>query len=465
MSVAEKLFALGRAYLRREAPYLAHTLYGLVPMPVPGCGTMAVTEGMVMYYDPVWIESEPAFQTRGNDGKFNGHECIAACIHHECQHIIRGMDRLAALPDPELANIAADIAINYDLRNAGWRLPPWVVYPETYGFKGGLALEAYYKLLAKNKQAALSKLQQMLKEAGFNPGQGKQQQGQGQPKKGDPKDEEGEGGSGGSKPKMAPMAGQCGGAAGNPVDKDLEKKLDEEVGRPKSDVERIKKVTVHEIKEHIAQHGRGSAPGFSVEELPRFTKKRSLVDWKSKLSRVIRRSVGAAVSGADDYSLRHPSKRSLVVGVIRPGLIDQLCEVALVLDTSASMGTRQLQAAKNEAIAIMTHLGIDEAWFINADTEVHTCNRMRLKDIPNAKPVGRGGTDFRKSFDKIKSLRPKPDVVVYLTDGDGTAPKVKPAGYEVVWCIVPTPYGAKPAEWGTMVLCDNNQTLYHRYGY
>mgnify|MGYP000629816505 CR=1 FL=1 len=47
---AEELFALGRAYLRKKAPYLATTIYGLVPEAVKGCGTMAVTSGMVMYY-------------------------------------------------------------------------------------------------------------------------------------------------------------------------------------------------------------------------------------------------------------------------------------------------------------------------------------------------------------------------------------------------------------------------------
>lgn len=445
MSTAEKLFELGRAYLRKQAPYLAHTLYGLVPEAVPGCGTMAVTEGMVMYYDPLWIESEPSFQTMEN-GKFTGHECVAACVHHECQHIVRGLERLVVLPDPELANIAADMAINFDLREAGWRLPPWVVYPETYGFKGGLALEGYYKLLAKDKEESMKTLQKMLQKMGFKGGAGKPGEGPSEP------------------PKSAPMAGQCGGAAGNPVNKDLEKALDEQNGRPKSDIERIKKITKHDINEHIAQHGRGSAPGFKTEDLA-FKKQRSTVDWKGTLSRVVRRSIGAVISGANDFSMRHPSKRSMVVGVIRPGLVDQLCEVAIARDTSASMGAKQLNAANNEAIAIMKQLGIDEVWFIDADTQVHTCKRMRLKDIPNAKPVGRGGTDFRKTFDKLKTLRPKPDVVIYLTDGDGTAPTKKPAGFETVWCIVPTPYGAKPAEWGTTVICDNDQKLRKRYGY
>lgn len=449
---AAELIALGRAYLRKRAPYLATTIYGLVPVPVKGCGTMAVTAGFVMYYDPDWVENEPEFKTVDDQGKFNGFECVGACIHHECQHVVRGLDRLEALKDPELANIAADMAINYDLREADWRLPPWVVYPETFGYPGGKPLEWYYNEMARDKAAIMQALQQMLEKSGIleRTGQSKspgQQPGQGQQQ-----------GQGSGKAQTAPLAGQCGGIAGNPGDKDLESKLDEEVGRPKSDQERIKRVTAHQIKEHIEAHGRGSAPGFTAEDVE-YKPKKSVIDWKKQLSRVVRRTVGAVIAGATDFSLRRPSKRSMVLGVVRPGLIDQLCEVAFIRDTSASMGKKDLQAANDEAIAVMKQLGLDEVWFIDADTQVHTCKRMRLKDIPKAKAMGRGGTDFREPLKKASKLRPKPDVVIYLTDGDGTAPRQKPSNFEVVWCVVPSSYARRPAKWGHLVLCSKNQKV------
>lgn len=442
---AEELMALARAYLRKRAPYLSTTIYGLVPCPQKGCGTMAVTRNLVMYYDPDWVENEPEFQTVDAAGKFNGYECVAACIHHECQHVVRGLERLEALSDAKLANIAGDMAINYDLRAADWRLPSWVVYPESFGMEGGKPLEFYYQELSKNKQQAMSTLQQMLEKSGILDRLGG---GQGQPQQ-DPA-------------QTAPMAGQCGSIAGNVKDAELEASLDEQFGRTKADTERIKRVTANQIQEHIKANGRGSAPGFDEESL-KFTRKESTVDWKRTLSRVVRRTIGAAIAGGNDFSMRRPSKRSLVLGVVRPGLIDQLCEVAFIRDTSGSMGTQDLNAANNEAIAVMKQLGLDEVWFIDADTQVHTCKRMRLKDIPKAKAMGRGGTDFREPLKKAAKLRPKPDVVIYLTDGDGTAPTKKPTNFEVVWCVVPGAYARRPARWGHTVLCSKDQKLHDSF--
>lgn len=438
---AEELMALARAYMRKRAPYLSTTLYGLVPVPVKGCGTMAVTCGFVMYYDPDWVENEPAFQTTDGTGKFNGYECLASCIHHECQHVVRGLGRLEKLDDAKLANIAGDIAINHDLRAGGWILPPWVVYPETFGMPGGKTLEFYYQELRKDKQQALDTLRQMLEKSGILDRLGNSQ--------GTPSD-------------TAPMAGQCGSIAGNVKSEELEATLDEQFGRTKADTERIKQVTAHQIQEHIKTYGRGSAPGFNEESL-NFTKKKSVIDWKKQLSRVVRRTIGAVIAGGDDFSLKRPSKRSLVLGVVRPGLIDQLCEVAFIRDTSGSMGAKNLNDANNEAIAVMKQLGLDEVWFIDADTKIHTCKRMRLKDIPKAKAMGRGGTDFREPLKKAGKLRPKPDVVIYLTDGDGFAPTRKPPGFEVVWCIVPGAYARHPATWGHTVLCSKDQKVHDRF--
>lgn len=448
---AEELFALGRAYLRKKAPYLATTIYGLVPEAVKGCGTMAVTSGMVMYYDPDWIENEPEFKTVDAGGTFTGYECVAGCIHHECQHVVRGLDRLEALPDKKLANIAADMAINYDLRCTGWKLPSWVVYPETCGFPGGKTLEEYYKLLLKRKDSALKAIQQMLEGSGVlermgsGQGNGNQDQEQGQA-------------------DGAPMAGQCGGAAGNAKNEALEQELNERVGRTKADTERIKRVTACQIQEHIKANGRGSAPGFHAEDLV-YKPKKSEVDWRRQLSRVVRRTVGAVIAGANDFSMRRPSKRSMVLGVVRPGLIDQLCEVAFIRDTSGSMGAKDLNDANNEAIAVMQQLGLDEVWFMDADVKVHSCKRMRLKDIPAAKALGRGGTDFREALAKAATLRPRPDVVIYLTDGYGWAPEKKPSAFEVVWCIVPSSRTKNPAKWGHVVMCSNDPKARESWDY
>ena len=118
------LFALAetRAYMREKAPYICATVYGLVPHFVEGLKTLGVTRGLVLAVDPEWFPTL-TLEVRGG------------CIMHECMHILRGLQRLERMPDKDLANIAFDIPINFDIREAEWQLPSWAVYPETFGFE------------------------------------------------------------------------------------------------------------------------------------------------------------------------------------------------------------------------------------------------------------------------------------------------------------------------------------------
>ena len=436
----EELLALARGFLRKKAPYIGRTIYGLVPCPAYGLGTMGVTQGLVLYYDPEWLLSEPDFQRKDARGNDNGHEVIAACLYHECNHILRDMERIARLPNGELANKAADLPINHDLREAGWVLPSWALYPETYNFKPGLSMEAYYELLSKMPPPPPSP-----KGGGKGKGQS--------------------GGQGGQQKQQhsGPCAGKCGGIGGNSQDKALEKKLDEAVGRHKADVERVKKSTLHDIKDHMAAHGRGSAPGFSEEDL-KYERKRPLVNWERRVNHVIRRATGSAMAGTQDYSMSKMNRRAAFTGIIKPGLVDQLCTVLFIRDTSASMGTKQLQVANNEIVGCVQSLGIEDIWLMDVDTKVQRPpTKVRVSQVPKLAAKGRGGTSFFPAVEAIDKMRPKPDVAIYLTDGDGAAPPHPPKGVAFIWCIVPTGVGVRPAKWGHLVVCSNDQKLVDQY--
>ena len=56
-----------------------------------------------------------------------------------------------------------------------------------------------------------------------------------------------------------------------------------------------------------------------------------------------------------------------------------------------------------------------------------------------------GGTDFRPVFDLIKLEEEPPQIVLYLTDGYGSAPQNNP-NYPVIWGVIEG--GIKPAPWG-----------------
>lgn len=438
---AANVLAQARAYLKNKAPYIASTVYGLVPyfyrgMMAQEMGPIGVTKGMVMLVDPDWAATLSP-------------EMMAACIYHECMHILRGLERLEKLADRELANLAGDLAINPDLRNAGWTLPDWVAYPEKFDLEEGLILEQYYDLLKEQKESG--KLGKSMCDLGGPGGKGGKGKGKG-------KDQgQGEG-------EFTFGAGKCGSCAGNGISDEIEAQVDAETGRNPADIKRIQKQTAKEIKNALNGPGKGNMPA-GLKDLVEYEEPKKTVDWRQQLRSVIRRATGRMMAGRSDFSLRRPSKRSFLRGILRPGMIDRKVNMAFIRDTSASMGTEQIQAANNEIIQLFKQMGIESAWLLDADARSYTPVRVRVRDIPKLEIQGRGGTSFVPALEAVQKLRPKPDIVIYLTDGDGDAPARKPRGMEVIWCVVPSQWGRKPADWGRLVIIADDQVLNEPYNW
>lgn len=428
---------LGREYVVNKAPYIASTLLEMTPVVVDRPGvTMGITRGLVLYVGEKWLLSDPEVQSD---------EAVGACLYHECEHVLRGFHRLEALPDKEVANVAADAAINDNLQDEGWKLPPWAVFPENLGLPKGKTLEQYYELL----QEKLNEKQQSLKE--FMDEMSDGNDGDESPNGGG---SGGEGSSKGWEPKVG--AGVCGSGAGAAVEgaeDGLEATLDTEYGKTPIEIEAIRQQTLSDIENFMK--GRGSAPG-RFKSLLEFRIARPRVDWKRMLRSVMRRTAQVSIAGARDYSMSRPSIGSSMMGVVAAGLIDRKIELLIAEDTSGSMSSEDSKEARNEMYHILRSLGLQEAWHIQCDARVQSARRIRLRQIPKMGIEGRGGTDFRPVFDAVSKIRPRPNLVVFLTDGDGPAPATPPKGVEVVWCVVGS-YGARrPANWGRIVRCGNN---------
>lgn len=406
----------------------------LNPRPVPNLeeqigGPMGVTPGLVLYYDPKWVEETPESQV----GTGLAHEVL----HFLLKHFARGL----SYADKMRWNRAGDYAINYTLdkmikevnvpdgqggftvrKEKVWDLVEWALLPERDGLPDGLTAEQYYKLL--------SDLEKQGKSPQFGPS------------------------------KI--MAGGCGGVAGNPnqVDKqiELEKQLDAECGRTEADVSRIRRGTIRSMKEHEAFQGRGSSPGL-FEEIIDSIDRQAVVPWHVYLSSVVRATIGRAKTGGLDYSMARPSRRSLLRGIILPGLIKRDFTLLYILDTSGSMGREQLEAGIIEAANVLQQCGLDFIYFMEADADVSVePARMTLEEFRKVDIKGRGGTDFTPAIKKAANMRPRPDVVIYSTDGDGRCPAQPPPGIEFIWCIVPTPHGVRPP-WGEVILVNKDQVL------
>jgi predicted metal-dependent peptidase len=468
--------AAARAYLCHKAPYFSASVYGLVPKVLPNMlargalGGFGVTKGMVLYMDPTFFLDFLESTVDPSLGLVERRKTLTAMrgglLAHEIMHILRDIDRVEAMPNRELANIAFDIPINHDLEQAGFSLPPGGVFPRTFGFPEGLTGEQYYDLLMQN----MPKVHQF---CGGQFGQGASGeesaggQGDGQ---GDKDGDSGGGASGGGsdgshehQDKRGPAAGRCGSCAGGAIDAGTEQQLDAEIGRSPADRNRLRDETLREIK-NAASMGRGTVPS-SLEELLKEKPGKSVVPWRLKLARIVRRATGRIVCGQADFSMRRPSKKSFTRGIIRPGMIERKVEVGFVEDSSGSMGAQQLLAARAEAAGVFKQLGISDAWFMDADAAVAAePQRIRMRDVATLPVHGRGGTDFRPGIKRMRELKPKPDICIYLTDGDGTAPEYPPQDMEVVWCIVPTRNGRKPANWGHLVVVSDDQELREPYG-
>jgi len=170
---------------------------------------------------------------------------------------------------------------------------------------------------------------------------------------------------------------------------------------------------------------------------------RARVDWRRVLAAELRRGI-SDVSGCVDYSYRRPSRRSRSVGrVILPALRRPVPEVAVVCDTSSSMTDDQLAEVLAEVDGVLRSVGVRSqgVGVLSCDAAVHTVKRV--SSARQVELVGGGGTNMAAGIEEAVQARPRPGVVVVLTDGYTPWPSEAPKGVHVVVGLVglapPTP--------------------------
>lgn len=178
------------------------------------------------------------------------------------------------------------------------------------------------------------------------------------------------------------------------------------------------------------------------------------VDWRAELAAVLRRA-HAAIGGAVDYSYARPSRRSIAVpGVVLPSLRRPTVEVAVVCDTSASVSEELLASAVGEIDGLIRAAGTRSATVIACDDAVRATSRVRAVD--DLVLIGGGGTDLSVGLGAALAERPRPDLVVIVTDGYTPWPSAPPPVPVVVAVLatdepVPPP---EPPPWAAPVAID-----------
>lgn len=389
--------ANARTCVRKRAPYFSPALYGLIPVAVENSPyPMAVTDKLVLLYDPKWVVNENV-------------QVLAFALAHEIMHVLLNhVVRGEVYSNKERWNEACDLYINFALRD--WEVPDWAVSANKYGLAEGLSADAYYKLLGAHEH----------------------------------------GGRSAGNAKVC--AGKCGGIAGNPQAVHKEDEINRKLGRTPASISGIQKATINRLKEAIDNcKARGINPGF-LSELIAMGDEIEKVPWQQLIQNVERRAIGRARRGGLDYSITRPSKRSYLRGWPIPGMVERELVIAVIIDSSASMSTKELKAAVVETAGVLRQTGVEDIWLLIVDTNLQLePKKVSIIDLEEIDIPGRGGTDFRPGILAVQELEPRPNVTIYLTDGEGGATEEPPYDMEFIWGLVRSRLGNPPASWGEVV--------------
>ena len=308
-------------------------------------------------------------------------EQIAAVLCHEVNHLLRGhAERAEALDAQSLPwNYAADAEINDNLHAEGADLPGNYVTPYSIGQPEGELAETYYHNMDKTEDDHCKH--------------------------------------------------NCGSAA-HGKDECWELGEPDNATQPGIDAFNAKVIrrqtAVATIKHNLSK---GNVP----QELVRWADDTvsPKVRWTRELSAALRNSI-ANQAGLVDYTYRRPSRRqSAFPNVIQPALRAPTPNLAVVIDTSGSMSEDMLGQALAETKSVLQRSGLPYVPVLPCDTQVSAVQKVfHPRQI---QLDGGGGTDMGQGMAAAARLKPKPDVVIIMTDMATDWPK-EPPPYKLI-CV------------------------------
>ena len=153
------------------------------------------------------------------------------------------------------------------------------------------------------------------------------------------------------------------------------------------------------------------------------------INWKEAL-----RDFLTAKFSRDDYRWYPPSMQYLHMDIHIPTLGGETFgPVAICIDTSGSIGQKELSEFLGEVSGILEDCKPEKAYIIYCDADINKVDEFTVEDLP-IKPTmyGGGGTDFIPPFEYLEKEGIHPECLIYLTDMYGAFPKQEPS-YPVIW--------------------------------
>lgn len=409
------------------APYLSAAVYSLPTVVTPAVPTAAADEKWRLYVNPDWLAEADIPQ-------------IAAEVAHAAWHLLldhAGRARSMGVGAAEAAvwAKATDATVAETLAAAGHDVGR-AVGPALLGLPAGLAAEQYYAILGRLTARA-------------EPGAAQDGQDAGRRDHGRRSGPDGDVGEDGSGRAAFGGNGPCGSAADG-IARAYERPSGEG-GLDPTSADATRRLVAIEFRGHVTS--RGTQPGEWARWVGDLLEPK--VPWQQVLRASVRRAI-SYVQGNLEPTYTRPSRRHAVSpNVIFPATRRPVVNLAVVVDTSASMDDGLLSQALGEVAAILrsSGLGTRGIAIYSCDAAVHTVTRtLRVNDIRLA---GGGGTDMTPGIEAALSGHPRPDIVVVITDGYTPWPALPPGGVGVVIAVLGRQAAALPAtpNWATRVEC------------
>lgn len=391
-----------RAVVRELRPYLTVGVESLGFQEAPGLGTVAVTKHSQLLVDLDAVACETPLELA--TGLI--HEYMHIYLDHSARFQVLVRSGAAQESDGALWNKAADGEINDGLIDSGLPStfgPNSLVTPQSFGCAPNLTAEIYFAHLKANPPPAQS--------------------------------------------KPCCGSGWCGSGAGNPVEGEPGAPAPAQSTMSAPSAGEVRAQVDSAVQQYAKANGWGSVPA-SIRRAVEARATPAVVSWQSKLAKFARVAVHGVI-GVDDYSADMRSRRQPKgCPFVLPEMVQLQAQVALAIDTSGSMGEDALLAIVTEAESILRAVPQSRVSAVVFDAEVQAVARVRSARELRGKLIGGGGTDFRVAFAALQKLKPRPDVVVFCTDGYGPYPEAPPP-FPVVWLIVPG--GRVSVPWGAQV--------------
>ena len=189
----------------------------------------------------------------------------------------------------------------------------------------------------------------------------------------------------------------------------------------------LKRTVASAITDHQKAHGAGSVP----EGLARWAQQtlHPKVNWRQQFASALRSSVHHK-TGTADYTWQRPSRRQQPQDpVLRPAMTRPVPSIAVVVDTSGSMGDDELDQALTEISAIIaTVVPGDSVRVLSVDTDIHT--DQHIYNTNQIHLEGAGGTNMATGI--AVAAENKPDAIVVITDGFTPWAPTRPPGARCV---------------------------------